>query len=94
MVLFCFVFGHIQGICKFPGQGSNLSHSYNLRHSHGNVGYLTHCTGLGIKPASQQQPKLLQRQCQILNLLCHRANSMCACFKLIVNNWPFCDKHA
>ena len=28
------------------------------------------------KPASQQQPKLLQWQCQILNLLHHRENSI------------------
>ena len=46
---------------KFLGQGSNLSHSCDLRHSCGNAGSLTHCTGPGIKPA------LLQGQCWVLN---------------------------
>jgi len=35
--------GHPQGIWKFPGQGSNLSWSHDLRHSRGHARSLTHC---------------------------------------------------
>ena len=38
----------IYGIWKFPGQGSNLSHSCSLCHSCGNTGSLAHCAVLGI----------------------------------------------
>ena len=39
---------------EFPGQGSDLSHSWNdLSCSCGNAGSLTLCAGLGIEPASQ-----------------------------------------
>ena len=38
---------------EFPGQGSDPRHSWNLHHSCGNMESLTHCTGPGIKPASQ-----------------------------------------
>lgn len=63
-------FCHTLGIWKFPCQGLNLSHSFNLHHSCGHdAGSLTHCAGLGIKPA------LPQRRCQILNLLYHSRNS-------------------
>ena len=65
---FFFFFCHTHGIWKFSDQRSNLIGSCNLRHSCGNVGPLTHFTG--IKPVPQQGPKLLQRQLQILNPLC------------------------
>ena len=54
---------------KFPGQGSNPSFSCQLGHSCSNTRFLTHCTSMepGIEPKPQQQPKVLQRQCQILN---------------------------
>ena len=48
------------GKWKFPGQGSNLSCSYN---SCGNARFLTQCTRPGIEPT------LPQRQQWILNLL-------------------------
>ena len=64
-----FFFWPYPGIWKSPGQGLNLSSSC------GNAGSLTHYTGLGIEPASQQKPELLQRQCQIPNLLHHGRNS-------------------
>ena len=35
---------------EFPGQGSDPSHSCNLRHSCGNTGSLTHCAEPRIKP--------------------------------------------
>ena len=38
---------------KFPGQGSDLSHSCHLSHSCSHAGSLSHCVGLGIEPASQ-----------------------------------------
>ena len=44
----------------FPGQGSDPSCSWDLCCSCSNAGSLTHCAGLGIKPASQG----LQRSCQ------------------------------
>ena len=62
-------------IWKFPGQGWNLSHSCDLCHNSGNTGSLTHCAGLRIEPAPQQQLELLQRQHWILNPLCHSGNS-------------------
>lgn len=37
-----FFWGHIQGMSKFPGQGSNPPWSCGLNHSYGNTGYLTH----------------------------------------------------
>ena len=38
-----FFFGHIHGIQKFLGQGSNPGHSSNLSHSSDNTGSLTQC---------------------------------------------------
>jgi len=38
---------------EFPGQGSDLRSSEDLRHSCGSTRSLTHCAGLGIEPASQ-----------------------------------------
>ena len=38
---------------ELPGQGSDLSHSYELCWSCGNAGSLTHCAGPGIEPSSQ-----------------------------------------
>ena len=38
------LFGHAQGMWKFPGQGSNPSRSCDLLHSCGNAPSLTHCT--------------------------------------------------
>ena len=52
-----------QGIWKFPGQGSKLSCSCELRHR------------LGIQPTLQQWPEQLQRQFWILNLLHHSRSS-------------------
>lgn len=47
-VLFFFFFSHANGICKFPGQGKNLSHSCDLCHSCGNTrSKPTHCPGPG-----------------------------------------------
>ena len=37
----------------FPGQGSDSSHSGDLRHWYSNSGSSTHCAGPGIKLASQ-----------------------------------------
>lgn len=37
---------------EFPGLGSDLSRSFDLHHSCGNVGSITHCDRLGIEPAS------------------------------------------
>lgn len=37
----------------FPGQGSDSSHSGDLRHRYSNSGSSTHCAGPGIKLASQ-----------------------------------------
>ena len=39
---------------EFPGQGSDPSHTFSLCCRCGNSGSLTHCAGLGIKPASQR----------------------------------------
>ena len=67
---FFFFFGHPHGIWKFLGWGSNLSHTY------GNTRSLTHCAVMGIKSVPQESFKPLQRQWQILNLLCHNWNSI------------------
>ena len=50
-LFFFFFFGCTWGTWKFPGQGWNLSHIYDLCHSCGNTGFLTHCARLGIKLA-------------------------------------------
>ena len=75
LIVIFFFLGYTNDIWKFSGQGSNLSRSWDLHHSYGNVGSLTHCTGPGIKPMS------LQRHRQILNLLCHSRNSQNMYFK-------------
>ena len=36
-VIFCLLYGHTHGTWKFPGQGSNSSHSCNLHHRYGNA---------------------------------------------------------
>ena len=46
--------GGAQGTWKFPGQGSNLSHSRDLRHSCSNTGSLAHCTTGGTRQSFQQ----------------------------------------
>ena len=51
--LFIYFFGHTCSIWTFPGQGSNLSHSCNLRHSCGNAGSLIHGPGPGTEPKPQ-----------------------------------------
>ena len=71
-------FGCTLSIRKFLGQGSNLSHSYDLCYSYSNTGLLTHCAGLWI------EPELSQRQCQIFNPLCNSGN--CLICVLMVNN--------
>ena len=58
-------FGHSCGIWTFPGQGSNLSCSWNPHHSCGNAVSLTHCA----RPGMEQV--LPQRQRRVLNLLHH-----------------------
>ena len=65
----CLVFGHICSTWRFPGQGSNPSHSCKLHHSCSNAGSLTHCTRAEIEA---MPPK---RQWQIPNQLCHSGNS-------------------
>ena len=50
--LFC---GHIRSIWKLSGQGLNLSHTCHLCHSRGNAGSLTHCSRLGVEPATTQK---------------------------------------
>lgn len=71
-----FLFGHTHGIRKFPGQGSNPSHSCDLRHSFSNTGSLNPlCQVWGVQPVPQQLPKLLQRQHQVLAPPCHSGNS-------------------
>ena len=40
--LYVYFFGHTHNMQKFPGQGSNLSHSSNPSHCSDNNGYLTH----------------------------------------------------
>ena len=57
---FFFFFDCTHSTWKFLGQGSNLSCSFDLRHSCSNAASLTHSAGS------------LQRQCQILNLLPHQ----------------------
>ena len=69
VVFFFSFFGHTHGIWKFPGQGSNPSHCFDLHHSCSNTRSLTHGSGLGIEPVPPQW------QCHIPNLLCHSGNS-------------------
>jgi len=65
-----FVFGCTHGIWKFPGQGSNPSHSCDLHTTAcSNAASLTQCAGLRIEPVASQ------RQCCILNPLSHSRNS-------------------
>ena len=71
---FLFFFGCTQSIRKFLGQRSNLSSS-TYATAVAALDTLTHCTGLGMEPDPQQQPEPLQRQCQVLNPLCHTGNS-------------------
>ena len=63
--LFFFWGASIHSIWNFLGQGSNPSHSCDLRHGCSNAGSLTHCAGLGIECTP------LQRQCRIFNQLHH-----------------------
>ena len=46
-----FSFSATAWLREFPGQGSDLSHSYDLSHRYS--GALTHCAGPGIKSVSQ-----------------------------------------
>ena len=41
-------------LTEFPGQGSDASYGCDCCCSCGNIGSLTRCTGLGIKPVSQR----------------------------------------
>ena len=50
---------HTHTHTKFPGQGSNLSHSCNLHSSCGNARSLTHCTIVGT-PLFKIQTRILQ----------------------------------
>ena len=49
--IFFFFFDCTHGIWKFLGQGSNLSHGFDLLQNCGNTRSSTHCTGQGIEPA-------------------------------------------
>ena len=66
---FIFFFSRTHVIWKLPGQEPNPRCSYNLCHSCGNAGSLTHSARHGIKHPPPQ------RQHQIPNLLCHSENS-------------------
>ena len=79
---FFFFFGCTCGIWRFLGQGLNPSCMHDLRHSCGNSWFLIHCTRQGIKPVPQQQPKLLQIQCQLLNPLWHSGSSYTAFYNV------------
>ena len=79
-LFFCCCYAH--GIWRFLGQGLNLSYICDLCHSCGNARSLTHGTGPRTKPAPQQESEPLQRQHQILNLLCHSGNSL-YCFLMV-----------
>ena len=54
IVIVCVCVFHFWPHMEPLGQGSDLSHSPDLSHSHGNTGSLTHCAGPGIKSASQR----------------------------------------
>ena len=87
--------GCTYGIWNFLGQVSNLSCSCNLCHSFNNAGSLSHCTRPGIEPWSQQWPESLQRQCQILKLLCHSLLFFSVTFPLMfimILAWIFLKK--
>ena len=70
IVLFSFLFfGCTHSTWKFPGQGSNPSHSSKLHQSYSNTRCLTSYAGPGIEPMPPQ------RQHQILHPLHHSRNS-------------------
>lgn len=50
-----FFFSHPHSIWEFLGQGLNPSLSRNLCHSRSNKRSLTHCTRLGMQPATPQR---------------------------------------
>ena len=81
LLIFFSLLSYTSGRWKFLGQGPNPSCSCNLRHSSGNAGALTHCTGPGIKPAP------LHRQHQILNPPCHSRNSSKPFVNFIINRY-------
>lgn len=78
---FFFFFGCPGGIWKFgwkfPGRGLNPSYSCDLHCSCGQVRFLIHCIGPGIKPT------WWQRQCQILNPLHHSMNSYLLFYRVV-----------
>ena len=80
--MFCFfIFFFLSYICsiwRFPRQGSNLSCSFDLRHSYSNTRSLTHCTGPGIELMPSQ------RHHQILNPLCHGAGNPVLMFQTFI----------
>ena len=71
LFLFCFCFFSAAPTASRSSRARDWiqSHSCDLRHSCGNGRSLTHCRGPGI------EPKLPQRQCQILNLMHYSRNS-------------------
>ena len=69
---YIFLNDHTHDRWKFLGQGLNLSHSCNLRHSCGNVGSFNLLCVPGIEPALLQR---LSYCCQSLNSLYHSGNS-------------------
>ena len=80
---FFFFFCLTCSMWRFPGQESNPTPSGDLHHSCYNTRSLTHCTGWGIKPTHWQWSELLQKQCQILNLLHHSGDSPSLMFNCI-----------
>ena len=52
LLVFFFFFAALK-YTEFPGQGSDPSHSFDLSHSCGYTGPLTHCAGLRIESMSQ-----------------------------------------
>ena len=81
LLFYFYIFGCNFGLWKFPGQGSNLSCSCNLRQSCSNTGFLTPCAGPEMEPMLQCQLKPLQRQQRILHRLCHSRNAFISSFR-------------
>ena len=74
---------------ELPGQGSDPSHSCELRQSSSNAGSLTHCAGLGIKPASRCSQDTAdsiapqqELRSPVLKQLSHNGNSLPFLFSL------------
>ena len=71
---YCLLFWPPHGIWKFPGQGSDLSHSCDLHQSCSNTRSLTHCAKPGMELVSQcsrdtNNPAALPQELLLLLLL-------------------------